>query len=214
MEEQLFKEWQQRRHNFVPDGVVSEKDYLKSELKIAFILKEVNGGKRLDLREYLCKGGRPRTWDNVSIWVHGIRQLPTMSVWDHYKTVVRGKNVSKEFRTKQLRSICAMNLKKAPGEHTSKPKELRESTLQDRQYIRRQYKLYDPHLTICGGTGDLFMEAIGYDTKERRETRRGIRWYKREPGKYIVHFAHPEARVAAPLLVYGLLDAVNEIMTQ
>lgn len=65
-EEQLFSQWQGSREGFVRDGVVSEKDYLESNPKIALILKEVNDpdGGGWDLREFIAEGGRPQTWDN------------------------------------------------------------------------------------------------------------------------------------------------------
>ena len=41
-EKQLFVEWEVGRKGFVRDGVVSEIDYLNSQPKIAFVLKERN----------------------------------------------------------------------------------------------------------------------------------------------------------------------------
>ena len=41
-EKQLFETWQTQRKGFVKDGVVSEPDFLKANIKICFVLKEVN----------------------------------------------------------------------------------------------------------------------------------------------------------------------------
>ena len=43
-----------------------------------------------------------------------------------------------------------MNLKKSPGGATSEPKALAAAARADKDYIRRQYSLYDPDITICG----------------------------------------------------------------
>lgn len=105
-----------------------------------------------------------------------------------------------------------MNLKKSPGTHITDHASLKTIANEDKEYISRQYSIYDPDLTICGGTGDLFKGIIGHETLKRQRTKRGIWWYERSPQKYVVSFAHPEARVQSPLLVYGLLDAIKEIL--
>ena len=111
-----------------------------------------------------------------------------------------------------LKSICAFNLKKSPGTHTTNSASLHAVANEDKDYIQQQYAIYDPDITICGGTGDLFKSVVGHAEQEWRRTTRGIWWYEREPAKYVVAFAHPEARVQNSLLVYGLLDAIKEII--
>ena len=206
-EEQLFTDWQRNRKRFVRDGVVSETDYTKSIPKIAIILKEVNdpGGGGWDLREFLSEGGRSQTWNNVARWVHGIRNIASLPNWDFYA------EITNEFRIETLKSICAINLKKSPGTHTTDHASLNVCANEDKEFIRRQYSFYDPDITICGGTGDLFKSVVGHNLHEWHTTKRGIWWYKRDENKYVVHFSHPEARVHNPLLVYGLLDAIKEI---
>lgn len=207
LEEQLFSQWQGSREGFVRDGVVSEKDYLESNPKIAFILKEVNDpdGGGWDLREFIAEGGRSQTWDNITRWVHGIRNRKSIPNWDFYS------KITNEFRMEILRSICAINLKKSPGTHTTDTASLNAVANEDKAYIQRQFEIYDPDMTICGGTGDLFKWVVGHASKDWKTTSRGIWWYERDANKYVISFSHPEARVHNPLLVYGLLDAVNEI---
>jgi hypothetical protein len=186
---------------------VSEADYLGSDPKIVFILKEVNDpdGGGWDLREFVSEGGRAQTWNNIARWAHGIRNLTSIPDWDFYE------EITNEFRIEALKSVCALNLKKSPGTHTADHASLNTVANEDKEYIRRQYSLYDPDLTICGGTGDLFKWIVGHDSQEWRTTKRGVWWYERDVNKYVVSFAHPEARVHSPLLVYGLLDAIHEI---
>ena len=195
------------RDNFVRDGVVSEKDYLESKPKIVFILREPNGGKNWDLREFLLRGGRGQTWNNVSRWVHGIRNRHAIPAWNCYK------RIRTNFRQQQLRSICVINLKKEPGGAAANYGTIRRHAVRDAEFIRLQYGIYDPDLTICGGTGDPFKEVVGHALNQWRETHRGIRWYKTAQDKYVVQFNHPSARISASFLLYGLLDAVNELTT-
>lgn len=206
-EEKLFQQWQENRKRFVRDGVVSEGDYLASSQKIVFILKEVNDpdGGGWDLRKFVAEGGRHQTWDNTTRWVYGIRNIASIPDWNFFK------NITKNFRIETLKSIGVLNLKKSPGMHTADHASLTAVANEDKKFIQQQYSLYDPDLTICGGTGELFKKVVGDKSMKWSQTSRGIRWYERNTGKFVVSFAHPEARVADPLLVYGLLDAICEI---
>lgn len=206
-ENTLFGEWKGSRKGFVSDGLVSEQDYLSSDMKICIVLKEVNDldGGGWDLREFLAKGARPQTWNNVVRWIHGIRNISRDIPWQEFD------EINEVDRQSSLKTICAMNLKKSPGTHTTDSASLNKVANEDRNFIQRQFSLYDPDITICGGTGDLFKEVAGFNAYEWKRTSRGIRWYERTPNKYVVAYCHPEARVDNPLIVYGLIDAIREI---
>jgi len=206
-ENTLFGEWKGSRKGFVSDGLVSEQDYLSSDMKICIVLKEVNDldGGGWDLREFLAKGARPQTWNNVVRWIHGIRNISRDIPWQEFD------EINEVDRQSSLKAICAMNLKKSPGTHTTDSASLNKVANEDRNFIQRQFSLYDPDITICGGTGDLFKEVAGFNAYEWKRTSRGIRWYERTPNKYVVAYCHPEARVDNPLIVYGLIDAIREI---
>ena len=205
----LFQSWRVDRPGLVDDGVVSEQDYLASSPSIVVILKEPNDpeGGGWDLRKFLLDGSRPQTWDNVARWVHGIRNRGQADDWPN-----QYEEISKRFRIEILRSICAINLKKSPGTHTTEMASLDRIAKEDAVRIQAQYAIYDPDLTICGGTGDLFRTVVGHESFEWSQTRRGIWWYQRAPGKIVIAYPHPEARVQNSILHYGLIDAVNELL--
>ena len=208
-EESLFQSWRKYRSGFVEDGVVSEQDYLTSSPSIVVILKEVNDpdGGGWDLRQFLRNGGRSQTCNNVARWVRGIRNRGQGDDWPN-----QYEKISEEFRIEVLRSICVINLNKSPGTHTTKIEKLKKVATEDAVLIQSQYAIYDPDLTICGGTGDLFREVVGHDKHQWSQTRRGIWWYQRAPEKVVIAYSHPAARVQASLLHYGLIDAVNELL--
>lgn len=203
----LFSDWQENRKGFVSDGLVSESDYLNSNTKICIVLKEVNDpdGGGWDLREFLADGARPQTWNNIARWINGIRNIECDIPWTEFN------EISKENRKFFLKSICVINLKKSPGTHTVDNASLNKIASEDCNFIARQFSLYDPDITICGGTGDLFKDVAGFSKCEWNRTKRGIWWYERAPRKYVIAYCHPEARVDNPLIVYGLIDAVREI---
>ncbi|WP_305819710.1 hypothetical protein [Photobacterium leiognathi] len=206
-ENNLFIEWKENRKGFVSDGLVSEQDYLNSDIKICIVLKEVNDpdGGGWDLREFLANGARSQTWNNIVRWVRGIRNIECDIPWKDLE------HISEEERKSTLKSICAINLKKSPGTHTTDNASLNKVANEDSNYIERQFLLYNPDITICGGTGDLFKGIAGFCEFEWKRTNRGIWWYERAPKKYVIAYCHPEARVDNPLIVYGLIDAIREI---
>ncbi|WP_194568953.1 hypothetical protein [Vibrio anguillarum] len=206
-ENTLFDEWRGSSKGFVSDGLVSEYDYLNSDIKICIVLKEVNDpdGGGWDLRKFLADGARAQTWNNVVRWVTGIRSPEREIPWKEFDVL------SQEDRKSTLKSICAMNLKKSPGTHTADYASLNKVANEDRSFIKKQYALYDPDITICGGTGELFKDVAGFNNSEWKRTIRGVWWFERAPKKYVIAFCHPEARVDNPLIVYGLIDAIREI---
>nr|WP_086939388.1 hypothetical protein [Thaumasiovibrio occultus] len=207
-ENNLFSCWRGQREGFVADGIVSEEHYINSPLKLCFVLKEVNdkAGGGWDLRQFIRNGARWQTWDNISRWVKCVSKFDKDVSWSELA------NISEDDRKDTLRSICAMNLKKSPGGHTTIKASFNKVVDEDKEYIQKQYSLYNPDITVCCGTGWDFRRASGLDKAEVYETSRGISWFLNSKGKAVVMFAHPSARVQDSLLVYGLADAVREIM--
>lgn len=211
-ENALFLEWKKNRTKFVPDGLVNEHAYLKSDKRLLFVLKEVNSdGDGWDLREYLReKNNRSQTWNNITRWVIGIRRLGENLNWKGDKL----DKINTELRIQTLRSICVINLKKSPGGHTTNEKDLVGIAKEDREYINKQFSFYNPDITICCGTivSSLFNELIRFESPIKQKTSaRGIEYHEHKRKKYIISYSHPEARVQDNLLYYGLLDAIREI---
>lgn len=207
-EEQLFSVWSSGRPDFVTDGVADENLYLESGTKLLFVLKEVNdlGGGGWDLREFVRSGGRAQTWNNITRWVEGIRNLPNDIVWDTLETVDESR------RQAALSAVAAMNLRKSPGGHTSDVARLEMDAKKDREFINQQVALYDPDYVICCGTSDLFHFLVDFpQTPEWKRTTRGVWYHEPTAGKYVIAYSHPEARCASSLLYYGLVDAIREI---
>lgn len=76
---------------------------------IVFVLKEVNGGKDWDLREYLREGGQGKTWNNIVRGTKGVLNLDKHYSWTELDYI------SKDDRKNELAKICAMNVKKTAG---------------------------------------------------------------------------------------------------
>ncbi|RII33222.1 hypothetical protein D2A34_19850 [Clostridium chromiireducens] len=185
---------------------MDEDSYIASDIKILFILKEVNdaGGGNWDLRTFVSNGARTHTWNNITRWTMGIRSIEREIYWDEIETI------SKEQREKYLKSIGAINLKKTPGDYVCYGDELNRIAKEDSLYLKEQISLYDADLIICCGTSDVYHSVFEEQVKWKR-TNRGVWYHELKEGKYLISYVHPEARVGANILYYGLIDAIKEI---
>lgn len=209
-EEQIFNEWRSAdSKGFVSDGMVNEEDYSKpGQSKILFLLKEANSDESFDLREFVRKGGRRQTWDNITRWVMGIRELDREMPWSELKSITEAD------RKNYLSSIVSVNIKKKCGGNTANSYELSVCAEKDADMLREQLGLYHPDIIICCGTGWLYKDFIYKDelrTELWKETSRGIP-YLYHHGCLVVDFAHPMARIDSCFLYYMLIDALIEIL--
>ena len=213
-EDELFSQWRRGRANFNSDGVVDEAVYLASQTKILFLLKEVNGkdGAGFDLRHYLAKGGRPQSWNNVARGVKALRRLeqePAAPLpWSDFKRITSAE------RRSMLQSICAVNLKKTGGGHTTNERRLAAAFEADKEHVERQLGLYPYDLIVCCGSvvARLSKQLAGFPDGKWRRTLRGMAYEQVGPRRYLLAHSHPEARCAHQLLFYGFTDAVRELL--
>lgn len=203
-EDRLFAEWADRYEAFVTDGAVDGATYVRSPIKLLFVLKEVNDpdGESWDLREFLRDGGQGPTWNMVTRWVEGVQQLPASVPWSEISGWI-----SPERRQEALRTIAVVNLKKTPGGASSEYFEIRDAVTRDHEFIRAQLELYGPDYVICCGSIVSEMLLGG----GQRSTHRGVEYAFLEGTPYIAYH-HPQARMPGNLLYYGLIDAIAELI--
>jgi len=208
----LFDCWSAGRDKFVRDGVVDQYAFRKAEPSLLFLLKDVNdprpNGGGWDLRDFLRSGARTQTWDNVARWVVGVRALPEETPWAALTKITASQ------RRELLRPIAAMNLKKSAGGHTTVVPSFWQAVREDADFLREQFSLYHADVVVC--CGRVVAEAFDAVLKDDgalpwRTTSRGVKYLEYLPGKYVIAYCHPEARVANNLIYYGLVDALREL---
>ena len=204
LEKKLFEEWAEKRPGLVTDGVIDEEGYLNSEVKVLYILKEVHGGKNWDLRSFVRKAEKGKTWNNVARWQYGIEHLNKDISWSSMPSI------NQVFRQKYLKNIAALNLKKASGGSRTASKELSLYSWSDRELLKRQISIYNSDIVVCCGTGELVRD-IGlfgsfYSWKTSSE---GIR-YAIIDDKVIVSFTHPQASISAQSRFFDLRKTLRE----
>ena len=204
---ELLERWKKMNPSIITDGVVSWEDYIKSNPKILFVLKEVNSDEsNWDLREFIRDGARNYTWNNITRWIIGIRNINQNYNWQEIE------KISEQERKEVLKSIAAINLKKETGGGAVADNDtVYKHAINDKDFLKEQVVIYDPELIICCGTSYAFFDSVynGRDVKWEI-TSNGV-WYVRDNNKVIISYNHPEARVSPNFLYYPLIDVLREI---
>lgn len=147
-ERNLFEDWKSRQdyESFVYDGAFDKDTWNNKQVKITFILKEVNGRNNIkDLCDWLMdpeksgKGGW-KTWNNVARWTKALLEGGEYPAY-----------ISAEERRKWLAEASFLNLKKEGGRSRAEPQKIRKAAQNDAGFIQRQLSLYQPDLIICCG---------------------------------------------------------------
>lgn len=211
-EKELFDLWRSQCTGFVADGIVNCTEYEASKYKILYLMKEVNGGSNWDLREFLRKGGRARTWNNVARWTQGILNSDQEFKWAELSENNEAR------RQEYLNKICVVNIKKTSGKNTANHKELIKAAIANQEMLRTQISIYQADIIICCGTEGYYLNHIFQGDADWQQTSRGI-WFgvskdERNNNRIILSFSHPEARVKDCFLYYGIIDAIKEIRTK
>ncbi|WP_143557818.1 hypothetical protein [Solemya velum gill symbiont] len=112
-----------------------------------------------------------------------VRRLRQDMNWAELETIDNDRRVT------TLSLIAAVNLKKSPGGHTTDPVELIKIADEDRDYLNRQFTLYQPDLIICCGTSDTFHDLVStYGKPNWKQTQRGVWFHEYSPGKYVIAY--------------------------
>lgn len=186
----IFDEWRKKRKNIIPDGIVNIKIYSKAKIKVLYLLKEVNGGKDWNLRDYLNNNAsRFQTWNNIARWQYAIENFQEDNLWS------KVQNVNEEFRKEQVRKIAVINLKKVPGTEKSKMAEIRKFAWNDRELLKRQISLCEPDIVVCCGTGEIVKEFKLVDNeyfKNWSKSSANIEFHLTKKNSLIISHCHPQ----------------------
>lgn len=139
----------------IKDGMIDEHEYLKSPVRVLFLLREPRGyvNKEQDLRVFGRNGGNPKTW-NLAMRIA--------------KIFIEEKNEferTSEKRAEYAKKVIWMNNKKFPGGSQANRQEIRETTETYKDLLKKQFELYNqenyiPHIIYCCGTIDCYRKIF------------------------------------------------------
>jgi hypothetical protein len=212
-ENELFAEWEAKYQDtypekFVRDGAIDGAAFCNSKLKIVFMLKEANedNGTR-DLRTALpVETEGYHTWGPIACWANAIR-----AIWSGEEPEYHDNGNDPEYRHKELKSVCVMNVKKVFGGAKAYDPEVKRFANEDKGLILRQLEIYSADVVITCGKGivrypkeiemrtvpDVYLDTeYGYDGKT-----------------LIINYYHPVYALGKPGWE-SLVDALHKIRNE
>lgn len=163
--EELLNRWgAESRHSgevFIRDGIVDLMSWESSPRKVMFLLKEAydRSGEGFDLCEWIRDDKEDKTssmWRRAAHWSHLVHSLDSPKSFEEISNVDAAKS---------LRSSAIVNIKKSNGCSRSSDEDLKKYAREDKEYIKKQIKLINPQIVICGYTRG-FVEGFWPDWRK------------------------------------------------
>lgn len=184
----------------IPDGIVDVDEYLASDLKIMWILKEVNSEDdegEWDMRD-LFKNFKDSTTNTGIKKGWGGTYLPLIYTtygiinnkkWNDIPYIVDDYSV-----VEVLKKTAIVNLKKVSGLAQANVSELKSFHEEFGNTLKKQIEIYQPNVIICGGTGefldDLFSELFDSKYFQNQDEKSKTIFYKYD-NVIIAYAYHP-----------------------
>lgn len=210
--EKLFVEWKQLKHHknevFVEDGVVCPEIWFSNKIRPLFLLKEAYGGNiNWSLTDELTKDGKiVKLWKTVSIWTKGLLKTTEKYIekYDDKDTEFR------KFNNEYLKSIAVINVKKSKGESNSKRDIIQNYAELDAILLKRQLKICDPTIIICGFTIQPLNKILDYDIKQFKNENLFYHIELNGHDVLVLDYWHPSNQFPAIMNYYGLVNIYQQ----
>ena len=178
------------------DGIINIDRYYDSKYKILWILKEPNsknaGG--WDMRDFIANDLHSyKNWKKT----YKMIILSTVGLLNNFKRWDNNLRYSENENMDILKSIAYINLKKEPGNSTSKDRVIKKSFNQNKNLIFKQIELCNPDIIIFGGTYKYF-------------TSEDIKTISQDEKIILVSSSHPNARIKHEDIYNNIISTVKE----
>lgn len=135
------------------DGIVNEEEWGNSDIKVLFIMKEVNDWEGGDLKNLLKNGPKYQMWHTVARWAAGIqRGFPDFLEIDNWDSM-----------KESTKKIASINLKKTSGGSSANMSIINAYAKMDKELLREQIFLIKPNIIIAGGTFENLIWLLDLD---------------------------------------------------
>ncbi len=151
--------------NAVLDGIVDIMNYLKSNPRILWILKEPNiledeKAQKFNWREAMVdlaendSDFKPfaRTFSNIVYLTYGFLNKKL----DQETPYIRDNSEI----LKVLKQIAIINVSKSPGGSKTSKRELKKKYETYKEILKQQLEAFQPNIIVCGGTYDIVSEEL------------------------------------------------------
>ncbi|GAX90160.1 hypothetical protein [Effusibacillus lacus] len=220
--EKLFREWRSRSEGglFVEDGLLSEKDWNQSGLRVVVLLKEpsetnpnATEWKYQDFirnRQFLEEKGT--TWPNLIRWTYGI-----LHGFPPFQEVEENLHMISNSTERFFGSVCFVNVKKTAGSTRSNDEIVYQAGINTGDLLLRQIHILEPNIVLCCGS---VVFRIVKDSLENHEiplepkmTRGGLEriWWN-DLRANIIHYHHPMAFYPKAMTYTYLMNELKSIL--
>lgn len=202
---------------FISDGAVDYAAYECASPRICFFLKEAysrDSDTDWSLTEWLADGATTRMWGTVADWAYGITN--TTSDYIPHKP-----QLSPAEKTKQLKTIAVVNVKKSNGAVQSDYGDLLRYATTDRAFLKRELEIISPTVIVCGNNSSLLrllygakLQANGKVSAEGEIPYQFIRenGYAVVGNQIILDFYHPANQYPSMLNYYTICSLYQQAL--
>lgn len=155
MMNEIFKEWKERKLLFCEDGIVDEDGYNEADIKILFVLKDVNNPIVNSVEE------DEKSLDGINIDMRRIMREKNEKDKGTWKTLLEWLKALLKVDFIPVNQLAFINLKKDEGQGSVSASTVRQYAKRDADLIRKQIEIISPDLVIVCGS-DAF-ESLAQD---------------------------------------------------
>lgn len=201
----------ENRSTPIIDGIVDIDEYISSEIKILWVLKEVNSPDDTDswdlrgaIKGLKTERGMRKGWGKTfNPIVYVTNGILTNRIWQEIEHVNNRPEIIDD-----LRKVAYVNLKKIPGGGSVKYDKLHNQYNLHKEILLHQIRAYSPDVIICGGTFGLIKNDLPLDNFTK-EINHPVHLYY-STNQLIVDAYHPNQRtIGQELFCDSIINAVN-----
>jgi hypothetical protein len=192
------------------DGIINIENYVKSEDKILWILKESNerydpktgnpvkkiGGWSLTgaINEGKEWKDQPKTGRTVLKRIMIISYIVQNKLTDFNMDAITGYDLNNPDFFNALKSIALINIKKIPGNTRAKQLEIQKAYNEHKILLKEQIETYNPNIIICGNTLQYFSQDNYFVKNNRKKLEHGEHHYYPLQDRIYIQSYHPAYR--------------------
>lgn len=178
--DKLFAEWEKKENKdgsavfkpkgelgqFIRDGIVCEKTYETSSIKVLFVLRDPHDANpeffypRGICDEVMQSDNSGMTWNRIAEWARALVMGKSDFCWARELKKECHNNDEKDGLRKYFKQIAIMNLKKASEKNYANGKEIELFAKRDCDEIIKEIKFCAPDLIIACGTMNVLKKCV------------------------------------------------------